>query len=273
MIAAQYAKVEIETVPVEMGKSNKTDEFLALNPWGKIPTLETPDGGIWESNAIARFVARSTENSLFGKSPFEAAQVEQWVDWVRGDLELTASVWLYPIYGFLPLVPEATEKAKEDILKLMNVLNNFLENRNYFVGDDVTLADIVVSCTLTPLYMKVFDNSFRQSFENVNRWYVNVVSQPNFVNVQGEITLCEQMEVAGFVQQKIEVPEVPEGYPSPVEDNSSLNESVSESEVVPSSEESPVAVEIDNNPPASEDVNPEPENISENEESVEKKGW
>ena len=56
MIAAQYAKVEIETVPVEMGKSNKTDEFLALNPWGKIPTLETPDGGIWESNAIARFV-------------------------------------------------------------------------------------------------------------------------------------------------------------------------------------------------------------------------
>ena len=35
-IAAEYAGVQLEQVPVEMGKSNKTPQFLKLNPNGKV---------------------------------------------------------------------------------------------------------------------------------------------------------------------------------------------------------------------------------------------
>jgi len=180
-----------------MGKSNKTEEFLKLNPWGKVPTLETAEGGIWESNAIARYVAKlSDDHTLFGKSPFEYGQVEQWIDWVRGDLELAGSVWLYPIYGLIPNNPKATENAKQDIRKAMGILNNYLANKSFLVGDDVTLADIVVACSLTPLYTKVFDEAFRQGFENVNNWFLNIINQPNFLKVQPEFSMCSKMEVA-----------------------------------------------------------------------------
>ena len=36
-----------------------------------MPTLETPTGGVWESNAIARYVARLSDKGLFGASAFE----------------------------------------------------------------------------------------------------------------------------------------------------------------------------------------------------------
>ncbi|KAI3755156.1 hypothetical protein L1987_54951 [Smallanthus sonchifolius] len=59
----------------ELGVTNLTPEFLKMNPIGKIPVLETPDGFVFESNAIARYVARlKTDTSLFGSSPIEYAK-------------------------------------------------------------------------------------------------------------------------------------------------------------------------------------------------------
>merc|ERR1712063_35229 len=169
LIAAEYNNVKIEVVPVQMGVTNKTKEFLALNPNGKVPTLETPEGGIFESNAIARYVARQADNGLYGRSPVEAGQVDQWLDWTRGDVEIAGSVWLYPIYGFLPNVPEATENAKADVKKQLMILNNFLLTRSYLVGERITLADIVVATSLVPFYTKVFDPTYRKPFPNVTR--------------------------------------------------------------------------------------------------------
>ena len=36
-----------------------------------MPVLETPTGGVWESNAIARYVARLADTGLFGSTAFE----------------------------------------------------------------------------------------------------------------------------------------------------------------------------------------------------------
>ncbi|KHN27787.1 Elongation factor 1-gamma 2, partial [Glycine soja] len=38
-----------------IGASNRTLEFLKMNSIGKVPVLETPDGPVFESNAIARY--------------------------------------------------------------------------------------------------------------------------------------------------------------------------------------------------------------------------
>jgi len=204
-----------------MGKTNKSKEFLALNPWGKVPTLETDDGqGIWESNAIARYVARlSDDHTLFGTNSTEYGQVEQWVDWVRGDLEMAASVWLYPIYGIIPNCQQATDRAKEDVKRLMCVLNDYLNSRSYLVGDRVTLADIVVACSLVPLYTKVFDEEYRKDFSEVTRWFLNVADQPNFKKILNEITLCSAMEVAGGNQEVQQVDQTDQNEPDQEEQN------------------------------------------------------
>nr|GMD89474.1 elongation factor 1-gamma-like [Ipomoea batatas] len=45
-----------------------------MNPIGKVPVLETPEGPVFESNAIARYVVRlKPDNPLFGSSLIEYA--------------------------------------------------------------------------------------------------------------------------------------------------------------------------------------------------------
>ena len=38
--------------------------------------LETPQGGIWESNAIARYLARLSDSGLFGNTPIETVRAD-----------------------------------------------------------------------------------------------------------------------------------------------------------------------------------------------------
>ena len=44
LIAAEYNGVNINVPEFAMGTENKTPEFLAMNPNGKVPTLKTPQG-------------------------------------------------------------------------------------------------------------------------------------------------------------------------------------------------------------------------------------
>jgi len=196
IIAAKYNGVDVAEVPVEMGKTNKTPEFLKLNPLGKVPTLETPEGSVWESNAIARYCARLGDAKLFGRSAIEEAQVEQWLDWVRGEVETPGAVWLYPIFGLIEENPQATKLAIEDIRKAMDTLDQHLKTRSFLVGERLTLADIVVSQTLTPFYKMVFDAGFRKKYTNVNRWFETCVNQKNFLAVAGKVELCTKAQVA-----------------------------------------------------------------------------
>lgn len=66
-------------------KEVKEEEVKSLGdklPTGKFPTLLTPNGPLFESNAIARHFVRLAGNSkLLGANAIEEAQVNMWLDW------------------------------------------------------------------------------------------------------------------------------------------------------------------------------------------------
>nr|POF05011.1 elongation factor 1-gamma [Quercus suber] len=56
LITAEYTSVKVELAPnFEMGVSNKPLEFIKMKRTGKVPVVETPDGPVFESSAIARY--------------------------------------------------------------------------------------------------------------------------------------------------------------------------------------------------------------------------
>ena len=77
LIAAAYNGVTIAQTEVNVADSEHLQPaFLAKNPLGKVPVLETEHGFICESNAIARYVGRlRRDTELYGVSFFESAQV------------------------------------------------------------------------------------------------------------------------------------------------------------------------------------------------------
>jgi len=197
LIAAKYAGVEVETTPeFKMGVDNKTPDFLQKNPLGKVPVLETDQGAIFESNAIARHLAKLSETSLFGNNDYEEALVNQWIDFAVSEIDLPAGVWLYPILGYLEYNAEATNLAKGDIRKVLQIINEHLSTRTFLVGERISLADIVVSTSLVYLFKHVLDVGFRKPFAHVLRWFNTLINQQQFVEVVGEVVLATKMAVA-----------------------------------------------------------------------------
>merc|ERR1712087_435764 len=80
LITAEYVGVVLDVPPFRMGKDNKDSDFLEMSPRGQIPVLEHKGTYLYESNAIARFVARLSDAKLFGLSALDAGKVETWID-------------------------------------------------------------------------------------------------------------------------------------------------------------------------------------------------
>jgi len=189
LIAAQYNGVKIE---VQVGVDNKAPEFLEKNPTGSLPILETESGVIFESNAIARYVVRLNDTAkLYGRSPFEASSIDSWLDFANTEIRGPSSDIVPGLLGYGGYNKQAAEAAKAKLHKVLTTLDSYLLSRTFLVGESVTLADIVVSVQLVPLFRLVFDPQFRQAFVNVVRWFLTCVSQPQFASVLGEVKLAE----------------------------------------------------------------------------------
>ena len=59
--------LETHTVDLRAGEQ-RTPEYLALNPNGKVPTLVDGDTVLWESNAIMCYLAGKGDTDLWPKS-------------------------------------------------------------------------------------------------------------------------------------------------------------------------------------------------------------
>merc|ERR1712045_884133 len=174
------------------GETNKSDAFLKKFPLGKVPAFEGSDGTcLFESDAIAYYVANKQLRG--GDSCLAQAQVAQFVSFAQNEVLPAACTWVFPTMGIMQFNKTSTERAKEDIKKAMTALNEHLLHHTYLVGERVTLADVVVACTMISLYQNVLDPGFRKPFGNVNRWFTTVVNQPQVKKVVGTIKLAEKM--------------------------------------------------------------------------------
>lgn len=215
LIAAEYCGVKVELVKeFQMGVSNKTPEFLKMNPMGKVPVLETPDGCVFESNAIARYVTKlKPENSLFGSSPIDYAHVEQWIDFAALEVDANIGRWLYPRYGFAVYLPPAEEAAIAALKRALGALNTHLASTTYLVGHSVTLADIVLTCNLAIGFARIFTKSFTSEFPHVERYFWTMVNQPNFFKIIGKVEQAESVPPVTSAKKPAQPKETPKEKP------------------------------------------------------------
>ncbi len=155
--------------------------FLALNPNGKVPVLETGGQVITESNTICRYLAMSHGRvDLLPSEPMARAQVEMWMDWQATDLN---DAWRY---AFMRLVRKSplhtdemsTQRSLTDWNRLMGILNSQLEQTaSHVVGPTFTLADIVLGLSTIRWLATPMD---RPTLPAVERWMERLSGQPGF---------------------------------------------------------------------------------------------
>lgn len=190
LIAAEYNGVSVNVV--------SDSDVKTLSPSGKGPVLQTPSGSvIFGSNAIARLIAKiRRDTGLAGSTLDEEATIDSWVDFSANELELPASVWTYPVLGYMPFNAAAYEKAKADLAAGLKTLDTYLLTKTYLVGDKITLADIAVASALLYPMKLVCDKAYLKPFGNAVRWFNTCVNQPEFKKVMGTVQLCKKESTA-----------------------------------------------------------------------------
>eukprot|EP00929_Paragymnodinium_shiwhaense_P060953 TRINITY_DN3042_c0_g2_i2.p1 TRINITY_DN3042_c0_g2~~TRINITY_DN3042_c0_g2_i2.p1 ORF type:complete len:517 (+),score=224.74 TRINITY_DN3042_c0_g2_i2:78-1628(+) len=177
LIAAKYAGLDIERA----GGGDSS---------GKIPVLETSQGCLFSSGAIARYLSRMNRPAgLYGHTLLEGGMIDSWIEFCTHQLEVPLCTWVLPAMGVLVAPPEVTEKAKEDVKSALSVLNNHLLHSTYMVGNQITLADISVCCALVDGMKHVMDANFRKPFGNLMRWFNLVTAQTEFNSVLGTVAI------------------------------------------------------------------------------------
>jgi len=205
LIAAQYAGISIDVPAFEFAKDNETADYKAKFPTQKVPALDTPNGPIFESNAMARYVAGvRADSGLLGASHYESGQVDQWIFWATNELDAPVGCIVYPILGYMQSNPKTAQKAREDLLYALSLLNSHLETRTFLVGNRVTLADISLSCSLLWAFKLYLDPATRAAVPNVERWFLTCVNQPQFAAVMGEVALCTAAPAGAAAKPKEE---------------------------------------------------------------------
>ena len=162
-------------------------EFLSLNPNNKIPAIIDPHGPgdkplpLWESGAILIYLAEKTGKFL-SKDPAERHHTIQWLMWQMGGVGPMMGQFGY-FHAFAGKEIEDKrpfERYKEETMRLLGVLDERLEGRDYIMGADYSIADIAVWPWIRVLkgHYDAHDLLEMDDLENVNRWYEACASRP-----------------------------------------------------------------------------------------------
>ena len=140
--------LKYEKVPIDITKGEqKTPEYLAINPYGKVPALQDNGTTVYESTIIMEYLndtyptppllpdevgqrARARVLMHYADNPYESAVAT-----------LAAELLLKPMQGGTA-DHEVVSQANADLNLCFDHLANELGNSDFLVGSTLTLADI-----------------------------------------------------------------------------------------------------------------------------------
>ena len=148
---------------------------------------------ISQSNAICRLIARVGGNeSLYGgDSPLAQAQVDQWLEYFKTEVENPTAVVVYQIFGVLPFDRRDFNQSANLVQQKLQVVEKALNGRDFLVGDSLTLADITMVTTTLNLFRFYFHKGVQKKFKNLTRVFTRLTSSATFTAEIGRVVLCQ----------------------------------------------------------------------------------
>ncbi len=167
---------EIHEVDVYRGHG-RSPEYLAINPWGKIPTLVEGDLVLWESNAILQYLADAHGGGrLWGQSPERRADVSRWLFWESAHWQPAFTPLLAEVVGQLlsGVASPETSRVRWDDPQwsvLAKFLERHLDGRRFLVADELSLADFSVAAMMMYVRRAGFPNAL---WPAISEWYSRI---------------------------------------------------------------------------------------------------
>ncbi|CBJ25847.1 Asparaginyl-tRNA Synthetase [Ectocarpus siliculosus] len=187
-VVARMAGIDLD---LKTGMSEEEMEAFAPLAKGLVlkvcrPGQAAPVGGeeaVTQSNAILRTLAMAkADSSLYGRSEFESAQADQWLETCWKELEVPAQA-LAAASGNQAVIAE----AKRHLLSFLATANATLSTSTFLVGERTTIADVGLACAARDLIEGSVAGGAASlgardlaGLPHVLRWYRTVTHHPAF---------------------------------------------------------------------------------------------
>jgi len=169
-----------EHIHIPFGRARQDPAYLAINPNGRVPTIEEDGFILWESNSCVRYIAaRFGAGTLWPTDPRVRADAERWMEWQLTTLsEPTDTI-------FIGLVVKQREQrdmaaiaaATKRLNALWAVVDKVLATRKFVAGDDLTIGDIPMGIAAHRWFTIPVE---RDRHPNVEGWYGRLIDRPAF---------------------------------------------------------------------------------------------
>jgi len=156
-----------------------TPEFLAMNPNGKIPILQLPDGRcLAESNAILCYLADGSE--FFFGDAFERAVVLKWLFFEHYSHEpyIATARFIVRYLGSPPDRQQDLEQKRDGGLKALSIMEQQLENTEHFAGSRFSIADIALFAYTHVSHEGGFP---LDDYPAIRAWIDRIQSRPDYI--------------------------------------------------------------------------------------------
>ena len=169
-----------EHIHIPFGRAKEDPAYLAINPNGRVPTIEEDGFILWESNSCVRYIAaRFGAGTLWPTDPRVRADAERWMEWQLTTLsEPTDTI-------FIGLVVKQREQrdmaaiaaATKRLNELWTIVDKVLATRKFVAGNDLTIGDIPMGIAVHRWFTIPVE---RDRHPNVEGWYGRLIDRPAF---------------------------------------------------------------------------------------------
>lgn len=173
----------LEHERIDVGRSYgglDTNEYGALNPNRRIPTLQDGKVVLWESNVIVRYLAaKFGAGRLWPYDPAARGLADQWMDWQQTTLlpDMRTVFW-----GLVRTSPEKHDQrgidaAVNNLKEIWARLDAWLKDRPFVAGESLTMGDIPVG---TMCYRYHALGVERAPLRHLEAWYERLTARDAF---------------------------------------------------------------------------------------------
>lgn len=188
-VALEEMQLPYQVKPINlMEGEQKTPEFLAINPNGRIPAMvdhDNDDLAIFESGAIMLYLAEKT-GLFLPKDPAGRSKAIQWLMFQMGGVgPMMGQANVFFRY-FEEKIQPAIDRYQNEVKRLFAVLNDHLAEHEYLAGE-YSIADMANWC-----WVRTYEWSgvSVDNLTHLNRWRTSIEARPaarRGVEVPGKI--------------------------------------------------------------------------------------
>ncbi len=178
----EEAGLEYRIIPVDIGKGAQFEpDYLRISPNNKMPAIvdhAPADGGapisVFESGAILIYLANKT-GRFFADDTRGKVHVNEWLMWQMAGLgPMTGQYGHFHVYA-PEQIDYARDRYRNEVLRLLGVLDRQLRGRAFIAGDAYTIADMACYPWINPYTKAPLDLS---AFPDLQRWHAAIAARP-----------------------------------------------------------------------------------------------